>query len=232
MSDTATRVNAALRWMRNKAGGTIPFRLERDALVPAAVPNGRVVVAPGQSVEPDKWGNLAYDQTVMVFTSASQRSQQWPQPLEGARSFLVDHKTAWIFRNGSWRIDPFGYMASVVGPAAIMDISTTTTTVLSLAFPAIAGRNYEIGVTGRGDNFFGTYPAQMTLTVKHPRGTQYLARAYNVPSQFSTTFNDVAGFVAASTATVTVLLQASSGPNTLRFSVNSCHMTITDQGAP
>ena len=135
-------VRDRLTVLRNTLGEAVPTFADGDGNLRAAAPNGRLVVAAGQTIA-SAWGNTTYDQTMQTFASAADRTNQWPSPNEGALSFLVDSHTAFLFRSGAWHGLPMGFRASGTGPASQTDYQALTA-VVTVSVPVGLGRRYRV----------------------------------------------------------------------------------------
>ena len=96
MTDTAVQRGL----LRNALGEVVPVVTDDEGVIRAAAPNGRLIVAPGQTIA-SAWGNTTYDQTVQTYANAADRTNQWPAPNEGAVSWLMDSHSPWIYRGGA-----------------------------------------------------------------------------------------------------------------------------------
>lgn len=105
--DPAQLITRALKQLRNAAGQLITPVLDDLGVARldprAAGTAGRLVVAPGQTVS-SAWGNTTFDQTVVCFANAADRTAQWPAPHEGSVSWLDDQKRLYSYTNGAWAV--------------------------------------------------------------------------------------------------------------------------------
>jgi hypothetical protein len=213
-------------------GTPVPLRHEPGAGVRADGPVGRVTVAPGQIVDPDVWGNVTYDQTVEVFANAADRTRQWPNPLPGARSWLVDLQALCVYRGGAWRIPPTGYVTSFTGPPTTQSINGGMY-VLQFTIPAARyARRYLVEAYAsctftNPDTHWG---CDCNLNI-NPGGSAYLWRT--APAVVSAV--PVVGYASklsgVTAAPVTGFVYASAVAGTFTFAANSCVVTVTDLGA-
>ena len=74
---------------------------------------GRIQVSPGQVIQSAQWGNVVWDQSVNAFANAADRTAQWPNPQEGALSYLADLRRWYGYTAGAWT--PIGVALSVAG---------------------------------------------------------------------------------------------------------------------
>ena len=247
MTATAERVTAAVRYLRrlppllNRAGRPVqlgPGPAGEPRAI--AVPVGRLVVAPGQPVDPDRWGNVTYDQTVMTFANAAQRGQQWPAPLDGARSFLTDLHSLWTYRDGAWRGDPTGYVGTARGPASQTDVANGTAVALvSLTVPVIGGHRYLIdgyaNTLNVGAGIAGYAALFMSLSGMAPGiGTFWLAQNYALAPGAPFAGNATALYHPNGSGSTTIALYAGaySGLVVLRAAEQAAALTVTDLGVP
>ena len=225
------RLRAALGWLRAGAG---PIPTELPALEAAgrlAAPVGRLVVAPQMPVDPEVWGNTAFDQSVQTYPNASTRTLQWPNPAEGARSFLMDSHTAWTFRNGAWRGDPTGFAATVTGPPSAMNITAGDAIVVSLPTVLSATRRYLVAATALGtQNYNGPGVAAYFRLDGIDRSTHYLGNWYNPPFGAILIGYTEVGLTSPGLSPNTIRITGYSN-GTLSVAANSCRLTVTDVGA-
>lgn len=66
------------------------------------VATGRKTVAPGQPIASD-WGNTVFDQSVVHFSSATDRDTQWPTPQLGSVCYTETEGAWWGFKAGGWQ---------------------------------------------------------------------------------------------------------------------------------
>jgi len=234
---TVTDLAPAPAVLRNALGQIVPTVTDADGIVRAAAPNGRLVVAPGQTIA-SAWGNTTYDQTMQTFASAADRTNQWPAPTEGAQSWLVDSHTPWVFRGGVWRGIPMGWIASIVGPASMVSVGTTLAPVLSLSAPLIAGRRYRA--------FCQVASSQQTANGQ-PMSQLNSGNPANIPAGIVRPYwSGVSGnwlqtaaivgvgvwvFVAAATATETFTFSAMTSAGTNQTGANSAQIAVEDIGS-
>lgn len=194
-------------------------------------PYGRLTVAAGQTIS-SSWGNTTFDQTMQAFASASDRTNQWPSPNEGAQSWLLDSHTPWIYRAGAWHGLPLGYLGSVVGPATQTDCGATATTVLSVPVAVTAGRRYRVSAQ--------TLASQQTAT-GNPVANLVDSAGYIVAVRVffaiglavgnAITGSAVVSLAATTTATVTFSVTASSSAGVIRFGASQSQLTVEDIGS-
>ena len=222
-------VRAAVAELKRVDGTPVPLRHDPGAGVRAAGPVGRVTVAPGQVVDPDVWGNVTYDQTVEVFVNAQDRSRQWPTPLEGARSWLDDQHSLWVFKGGAWRSPPLGWVASALGPATAVDVTGSggAKNLVSVPLTVRGTRNLRIEFYWSGvNNSPGRSWVQMIPYTTVLPGVYYDSGApvfggWAVRRQLTASGDNV--------FTVSLGATAANGP--VRFNANSCQVSISDMGA-
>ena len=94
---------------------------------------GRKTVVVGQVIDPVTWGNPLWDQSVQTFTSAADRTAQFPAPKQGAVTWLEDVKRLEVYNGTTW--------ARVSG--AVEHISVTAATDAS----GVLTVNHTLGVT-------------------------------------------------------------------------------------
>ena len=191
-----------------------------------------MVVAPGLAVEAQEWGNVTYDQTLQAFANASARSQQWPSPLEGARSWLVDSHTLWIFTNGGWRSPAGGFVASALGPAASTNCpSGQATTLLSLPLTVVGQRRLRMEFQWAGANTYaGSAWLEMIPYLTVLPGVTYPAGAAFTGSWVVTRNLSGAGGNVF-TATLQATVSSGAGTSPITFAAHSCSLLVTDMGS-
>ena len=239
MTDTLPRLREAISSLKNRAGQGIWLKPDSVDVPQATMPPGRIVVATGQAMEANEWGNVTYDQTCMTFANAGARSQQWPAPLEGARSFLLDTHTPWTFTNGKWRGDALGYVGTATGPASQLDVPTGNALALvSLTVPVLGGRRYRIdgyaNTVNVGGGIAGYAALFMSLSGMAPGiGTFYLAENYGLAPGAPFLGNGAAIYHPTGSGSTTVVLYAGafSGLVVLRAAAQSARLTLSDLGA-
>lgn len=230
MADTLEQLQSHLSTLKNRAGQRI--RMTRDStgtpVATAGLPVGRVVVAPGLAVEASEWGNTTYDQTVEVFKNAPDRTNLWPTPLEGARSWLLDTHTLWVYTNGAWLSPAYGYVGSLTGPATAINAPSGQSTVL-LALPlTVAGRrrlNMEFYWHGTNTSAGTAWVQMIAYTtvlpgITYPSGLAF-SNTWTVQRQLTTAGNNI----------FTAFLQVSVSGGPVNFAANSCSLLVTDMGA-
>jgi hypothetical protein len=70
---------------------------------------GRIVVAPGQTIDAVGWGQPVWDQSVQCFDSAADRDNQWPAPHAGSMCYTADTRTLWQHDGTSWIVNAVNY---------------------------------------------------------------------------------------------------------------------------
>jgi hypothetical protein len=93
---------------------------------------GRLQVTTGQTIA-SAWGNTAWDHTVQCFASATDRTNQFPNPQPGAVSFTEDSKTLWVYLNGTWQ--PLTPTATATGIASLALPTAGTQNSTVVTFP-------------------------------------------------------------------------------------------------
>ena len=199
----------------------------RVPLAPFALPIGRRIVAPNDVVDPTTWGNPCYDQTVQVFASSVARGQQWPNPLEGARSYLTADSYPYHYVGGAWQGDPGGHIASATGPAAQLDLPTATTTLVSIPMRVAGPRRLLVSFSWWATNITGLSASIQSV--------YYLAVMGYVPfaaGMIATgRYDEIRKFTTTGTNTFTLTLMAGGTPGgAFRFAANSCRIAVTDMG--
>jgi hypothetical protein len=76
---------------------------------------GRKTVVVGQVIDPDAWGNPLWDQSVQTFTSAADRTSQFPAPRQGAVTYLEDVRQLQVFIGTAWVLVHAGSVQVVGG---------------------------------------------------------------------------------------------------------------------
>jgi hypothetical protein len=90
---------------------------------------GRIVVAPGQTIDAVGWGQPVWDQSVQCFDSPADRDNQYAAPHDGALCFTADTGSLWIRRAGAWVLQPApGVGRGTLAQAISAANSTATTT--------------------------------------------------------------------------------------------------------
>lgn len=193
----------------NAAGDEVPTETDPAGIVRAAAPNGRLVVAAGQTIA-SAWGNTTYDQTMQTFASAADRTNQWPAPNDGALSWLVDTRTPWVFRAGAWRGIPLGYLATATGPASQVDCGTALVTIVSLSFPVVLGRRYRLTALINGNTITAAGAPTAKFSDDQAAG-QNMMSANSTPAGTNVNVWGSYFFTPNSTRTAVVTLQAAQG---------------------
>lgn len=216
--------------IRNSLGEVVPTVADDQGIVRAAAPNGRLVVAPGQTIA-SAWGNTTYDQTLQTFASAADRTNQWPAPNEGAQSWLVDTRTPWIYRNGVWRAMPLGFVGQATGPATTTTF-TANATIASLVVAMVAGRRYRF--TGYGTGSITTATVIVRVGAFDPAsGSAWIW--YDAAARPSSTVGAQVGgtgvgyYTAPTTGNGTFLITYSGGSG-WTVQANACVLTVEDVG--
>jgi hypothetical protein len=128
------------RALRNRVG----------RLVTPAVNAGRIIVNPGDVIE-SAWGNATYDQTVQVYNSDADRTSQWPTPLPGAVSYLLDSASLWVrTAAGVWKGIPAGVLSTATQTANSAVTSSATGVTWYTAPPFTIAGNRRVRVTFAG----------------------------------------------------------------------------------
>ena len=232
MADTLDKIQGHLSTLRNQAGRPVILRTDATATPTATAPVGRVVVAPGLAVEAQEWGNVTYDQTLQAFANANDRARQWPTPLEGARSWLADSHSLWIFTNGKWTSPAAGYVASALGPAVSTNCpSGQATTLLSLPLTVVGQRRLRMEFQWSGANtYVGSAWVQMIAYTTVLPGVTYPAGA-----AFTGSWPATRNLSGAGANTFTAFLQATvaagAGTSPITFAARSCSVLVTDMGS-
>ena len=234
MADTLEQLQSHLSTLKNRAGQRI--RMARDStgtpVATAGLPVGRVVVAPGLAVEASEWGNTTYDQTVQVFANASTRSQQWPTPLEGARSWLMDSHSLWVYSQGKWASPAAGFVASAVGPATSVNCPSGQTTVLvSVPLTVVGQRRLLMTFYWYGTNtYVGSAWVEMVAYTTVLPGITYASGA-GVAGSWATTRNLSGAGGNVFTVQLSASVSSGAGTSPINFAAHSCSVLVTDMGA-
>ena len=232
MADTLDKIQSHLSTLRNQAGRPVQLRTDATGTPQATLPVGRVVVAPGFAVEAQEWGNVTYDQTLPAFANASARAQQWPSPLEGARSWLTDQHYLWTFAQGKWTSPPAGHIASATGPATSVNCpSGQTTTLVSVPLSVIGQRRLRMEFQWYGANtYIGSAWVEMIAYttvlpgVTHPAGAGFTgtwATYRNLTGAGGNVF----------TASLAASVSSGAGTSPITFAAHSCSLLVTDMGS-
>lgn len=232
MTDTGIMraVRDRLTIIRNSLGEAVPTITDEDGSVRAVAPNGRLVVAAGQTIA-SSWGNTTYDQSMQTFSSASDRTNQWPSPNEGALSFLVDSRTPWIFRSGAWHGLPMGMIVPrTQGPASQIDCGAAWTTVLTLNVPVVNGRSYRASASAYTQQQTATGAAQSRLNEATAGSANLFWLGGFAAGQYAMA-TGLLVWTATSTATTAVTLQGTSSAGVLRFAPGNSWMAVEDIGS-
>ena len=234
MTDTETpgvRLLAGVRdrltRLRNTLGEIVPTVEDQDGNLRAAAPNGRLVVASGQTIA-SAWGNTTYDQTMQTFANVGDRTNQWPAPNEGALSFLVNSHTPFIFRSGAWHGLPIGYVISGTGPAAQTDY-TVLAAVVSVAAPVGVGRRYRLTANLSGTQ---TTAGATAIRIHDDQGLDtFIFNQAGLAANAPIVANGVALYTPTTTKTATLQLQANAATGgTLRVAANAASLIVEDIG--
>ena len=135
---------------------------------------GRKTVAPGQVVSSD-WGNTVWDQSVQVFASSADRATQYPNPHEGATSWLEDVKRLDVYAAGAW---------VYVGPSA---------NAFSWGVPIWGTPDNNRPVRTAGTNIVGVTSPAASMVLGCDSGRPWTALlAVTITPQFK--YNDPGGF--------------------------------------
>ena len=227
MTDLLSSIKARLR---NALGEQVEAYTDPNGDLRATFPPGRLAVAAGQTIS-SAWGNTTYDQTMEVFASASDRTNQWPSPNEGAQSWLMDSHTPWVYRAGAWHGIPMGYVGSTIGPATTVDGATTAANVITLAANVVASRRYRLSATIWGQQITaastGSY-FQITGLIDSAQGR--FVQAAPAVSQYimgSAVFT----YTAATTGVQSWIIQAVAGAGALRTLQNQATLLLEDMGS-
>jgi len=99
---------------------------------------GRIIVAPGQTIESATWGNPVWDQSVQCFDSAASRATQFPTPHAGAVTFLADVGRLEVWLGSVWAgIAGTGFVAARAwGTQNITMTAATSSSTLAVTLPA------------------------------------------------------------------------------------------------
>ena len=193
---------------------------------------GRVVVAPGLAVEASEWGNVSHDQTLLAFANASDRSREWPSPLEGARSWLTDSHTLWTFSQGKWSSPAGGYVASALGPAASTNCpSGQSTHLIALPLSVIGQRRLRMEFQWYGANTYaGSAWVEMIAYTTVLPGVTYPAGAGFTGSWAA--YRNLTGAGAnVFTAFLSASVSSGAGTSPITFAAHSCSLLVTDMGS-
>ena len=220
-------VRDRLTVLRNTLGEPVPTEADPQGDLRAVAPNGRLVVAAGQTIS-SAWGNTTYDQTMQTFATAGDRTNQWPAPNEGALSFLVDSHTPWLFRSGAWHPLPIGYLGSATGPASQTDYSAPTT-VVAVSVPVVLGRRYRINGICSAQQVSAT--GASVLRIRDDVGVDTIlfngtAVAVGTPM----VANGAALYVPTSTKTAGISLMANTNAGAVRVAANAAVIFVEDIG--
>lgn len=206
----------------------------------ATFPYGRLTVAAGQTIS-SAWGNTTFDQTMEVFASASDRTNQWPSPNEGAQSWLMDSHTPWVYRAGAWHGIPMGYVASGTGPATVVNVGSTVTTVVTITFPVVAGRRYRVSSNSNAAQATTTGNVRVLLAyaasggaaiTADPTGTAvYLVVQNSAPVGVGVVGSAMQLVTCTTSGTLTANLNASTTAGTYNYTANSASIFAEDIGS-
>lgn len=98
---------------------------------------GRIVVAPGQTIESAAWGNPVWDHSVQCFASAADRTSQFPVPHEGAMTFLEDTHWLYVYAAGDWRVVRGGGVPHQMAAGVVnLHLASNTQDTVAVTFPA------------------------------------------------------------------------------------------------
>ena len=221
--------NAQMGQLRNALGEVVPLDADQQGIVRAVAPNGRLVVAPGQTIA-SAWGNTTYDQTMQTFASAADRTNQWPAPNDGALSWLVDSHTPWVYRAGAWRGLPAGFVASASGPASQTDCGASMTTLVTLNANVVAGRKYRLNAYAFGSQqtATGNNTAQVGAA---DLGTMRLWTVVSATGGSATAGGISLLVTAATTGARAFTLQASATAGVFRVTAGTCEVSLDDLGS-
>lgn len=215
------------------AARATPVRNVAGAEVTPLGSNGRLVVHPGDTIA-SVWGNTTYDQTVQQYASVADRNTQWPTPADGSVSYTTDTGTLWVRRSGAWKALPLGWVAQIVGPAALVNVAQNTT-IMALTAPVQAGRRYRLTAFAAGSQ----QTAASTNTYFNLAGPNdnVQGRFFQMPGPSGVA---VGGYTAATgvwpyspsaSGNQTWTLSGFTSAGTISVAANQCHILLEDIGA-
>jgi hypothetical protein len=166
---------------------------------------GRKTVVVGQVIDPTTWGNPLWDQSVQTFTSAADRTAQFPAPKQGAVSWLEDAKSLEVFDGTTWlsvRGPTSATAATASSPGTTLLNPGTWQDMIAIAeFPVQAGGAYIVSAFGATSAGGAKSVAQHGLVVGATNGPTV---AYDLALTTVTPVAASAIFIAPTTATVKV----------------------------
>jgi hypothetical protein len=114
---------------------------------------GRIVVAPGQTIDAVGWGQPVWDQSVQCFDSPADRDNQYAAPHDGAVCFTADTGTLWVRRSGVWvpqlaAGSPRGTLAQAISTTNSAGTTTSVNWFSAPAFTVDGTRRVRVSFTG------------------------------------------------------------------------------------
>jgi len=168
---------------------------------------------------------------MIAFTNAAQRTADWPAPADGARSWLLDSHTPWVFRGAAWHPLPLGSLGSATGPASQTDVGATVTTLVTLSVPVVAGRRYRIYGGGSGSQVTATAAVSYWQISDGDGGNTRVAQANQLLAGQALVGWGQATYAPAASKTAVITLQGFATASATRVSANTCQLSIDDIGA-